>query len=393
MKRDTFSEHHDSSQELPLEYLKKRVSAVEKAVDTLHIDGLLVSAPTQKGYLSGLTNSLNIAPAGMILITGSGGVNHYLTSGTDQELCRKGAEPVGFRVSAYSNSKGQTITGEMARLVAELGLKSVGVEGAYISVQEFDNLKSSFSEAGTSLVAVGPVVDPLREIKDSWEIDQIKKANEVCRKAFEHVMGVIHPGMTEWHLAAELENQLRVHGHGSSRLAFTSVVVSGPRTSLPHGHPTRRTIQEGELVTMDFGATWNGYCADVTRTFVMGKASDRQREVYHAVLEAQVAAIDLMRLGRQRDEAGKTAMKMLTDNGLGEYMAHGVGGHGIGLEVHEGPRARQGGPWQAGNVMTMEPGVYIPDWGGVRIEDDVVIRSEGPEIITPIPKDFLEIIQ
>ncbi len=142
---------------------------------------------------------------------------------------------------------------------------------------------------------------------------------------------------------------------------------------------------------MDFGATWNGYCADVTRTFVMSKASARQREVYYTVLGAQEAAIDLMRLGRNRDEAGKTAMQMITERGLGQYMAHGVGGHGIGLDVHEGPRARQGGPWQAGNVMTMEPGVYIPGWGGVRIEDDVVITVDGPEIITHIPKGLLEI--
>lgn len=376
---------------VPDQYLQKRLTTVEKKLPQLEIDGLVAISPPHKGYLSGFTTGVFIAPGGHLLVTPGGRANQYITGGVDYEDCKTALEPMGFDITAYSYADGTNATTETARVAKEMQLKRVGVEGKYITVEAFKEMKKHMEEAGVELVAIGEVVDPLREVKDPWEIEQITRAAEVSKAAFEHVIGWVRPGVTEWELAAELENQLRLGGCGSSRIAFQSIVVSGPRSCLPHGSVTTRALQQGDFVTLDFGATWNGYCADVTRTFAVGEASDQQKAVYSAVLDAQVAAVELMQPGRERSEASDTGASIIEDRGFGEYMAHGAGGHGIGLEVHEGPSSRSGGTWEAGNVMTMEPGVYIPGWGGVRIEDDVVITEEGPRIITPISKELLEL--
>ncbi len=376
---------------VPDQYLQKRLTTVEKKLPQLEIDGLVAISPPHKGYLSGFTTGVFIAPGGHLLVTPGGRANQYITGGVDYEDCKTALEPMGFDITAYSYTDGTNATTETARVAKEMQLKRVGVEGKYITVEAFKEMKKHMEEAGVELVAIGEVVDPLREVKDPWEIEQITRAAEVSKAAFEHVIGWVRPGVTEWELAAELENQLRLGGCGSSRIAFQSIVVSGPRSCLPHGSVTTRALQQGDFVTLDFGATWNGYCADVTRTFAVGEASDQQKAVYSAVLDAQVAAVERMQPGRERSEASDTGASIIEDRGFGEYMAHGAGGHGIGLEVHEGPSSRSGGTWEVGNVMTMEPGVYIPGWGGVRIEDDVVITEEGPRIIAPISKELLEL--
>lgn len=360
-------------------------------VKELGYDGLIVVANTQKGYLSGFTTGVFIAPGGAILITGTDTPQVYVTGGTDYEECRDVLEPLGWRVEAYRYPLGQNVNTELARIAGEMGMVKLAVEGQYVTVRQRQTLREELAKVGAEVETVGPVVDPLREVKDAWEIEQIRKANEVNRLAYEHILPLVRPGVSEWVLGAELEHQMRIHGQGTTRFAFHTHFVSGPRSSLPHGGITKRELQTGDFVTIDYGATWNGYCCDVTRTFVVGKATDKHRGVYQAVLDAQVLAIELMQVGRRRGECAEVAMALIEERGYGAYMAHGAGGHGIGLEVHEGPVSRGDEPWVAGNVMTMEPGIYLPGWGGVRIEDDIVLTEDGPENLTFITKELLEL--
>ncbi len=377
---------------IPDTYLQARTAVAEEKLAEQGLDALIVMDPAQKGYLSGFTTGVNIAPGGFLLLTPADIPNYYVTGGVDHEDCRTALQPLGYRVRAYNYGLGENAASVTVGVIGELDLERVGTEARRTTVAAFRDLGDRLDAVGAELVALEEsIVDPLREVKDPWETEQIEKANEVSRAAFEHVLGLIRPGVTEWVLAAELENQLRLHGSGSSRLAFQSIVVSGPRSSLPHGAVTHRALERGDFVTFDFGATWNGYCADVTRTVVLGRASDRQREVYSAVLDAQRAAIDLMHPGRDRREGSGVGAGIIEERGFAEYMAHGAGGHGIGLEVHEGPSSRDDGQWQVGNIVTVEPGIYIPGWGGVRIEDDVVITGDGPRIITDIPKDLVQL--
>ena len=376
----------------PESFLKRRVANVESSVKELGYDALIVLANTQKGYLSGFTTGVFIAPGGAMLITAAKDSPHvYVTGGTDYEECREALLPIGWQVEAYRYPLGQTVNTELARLVGELGLRKIAVEGKYITVSQLEALREELSPVGAELEIVGDVVDPFREVKDSWEIEQIRQANEVNRVAFEHILPMVRPGVSEWVLGAQLENQMRIHGRGTTRLAFHTHFVSGPRSSLPHGGITQRELEAGDFVTIDYGATWNGYCCDVTRTFVVGKATEKHRSIYQAVLDAQLAAIELMQVGKRRGECAEVAMALIKERGYGEYMAHGAGGHGIGLEVHEGPGSRGDEPWVSGNVMTMEPGIYLPGWGGVRIEDNIVITDDGPLNLTSIGKELLEL--
>ncbi|MEX2356255.1 MAG: Xaa-Pro peptidase family protein [Thermaerobacterales bacterium] len=376
---------------IPVRFLQQRIATAESKIGALSADALLVLADAQKGYLSGVTTGVHIAPGGAVLITEGPEANFYVTSGTDFEQCKIETAPAGFEVKGYFRDQDQSMVGETARLAAELGLRSVAVEARHVSMEEFNRLQHAFQQVGVQLVTVTGVIDPLREVKDAWEIEQIRRANEVNRIAFEHVVQQVKPGVTEWQLAAELESQMLANGHGSSRVGFQSIVVSGPRSCLPHGSPSRRALEKGDFVTIDFGATWNGYTADTTRTFVVGKASDRQRAVYSAALDGQLAAIELMKPDVRRRDAPETAAALITERGFGGHMSHGAGGHGIGLEVHEGPSTGDEGVWVPGNVMTIEPGIYFRDWGGVRIEDNIVITAGGAENITFIGKELLEL--
>ncbi len=376
---------------VPEHYLWARLGRLRASLEAEELEALLALSPTHRAYLSGLTNGIYLAPSGAVLVTRVERPPLYLVSGTDYEECRSALEPLGFEVVAYRSPLAQTLHGTVAEAARRLGLRRLAVERKCLSVEEAENFRAYLSAAGVELELVSGLVDPLREVKDPWELQQLAAANRASALAFAHVLPLVRPGLSEWELALELEYQLRRHGTGSPRLAFTPVVVSGPRSALPHGAATERRLECGDLVTLDFGATCNGYCADITRTLVVGPASPRQHRVYQTVLDAQLAAIATMVPGGERLAATRTAMDLITERGLGDYMAHGAGGHGIGLEVHEGPRTRSAGWWQPGHVVTMEPGVYIPGWGGVRIEDDIVITPRGHENLTDIPKALLEV--
>ncbi len=228
---------------------------------------------------------------------------------------------------------------------------------------------------------------PRAQAKEPWEIEYMKKAQEITDRTFDDLLNVIHPGMTEKELCAELI--YRLYKYGSEGPSFDPITVSGPNTSLPHGVPSERVLEYGDFVTMDFGCLYHGYCSDMTRTIALGYVSEKMDKVYHTVLEAQLAGIAATKAGVTGKAMDAAARKVIDDAGFVGCFGHSYG-HSLGLLIHEGPYAntRNDKPMPAGAVVSAEPGIYIPDEFGVRIEDVTVLTETGCEILTKSPKKF-----
>ena len=276
---------------------------------------------------------------------------------------------------------------KVAELAVEAGVVALGYEGAALVCDQYEKLKEMLGEISfdTSLA-----LDALRQVKDTDEIALIRRACAIADEGFAHIIRYIQPGMTEMEVAAELEHYMRTLG--SERPAFQTIIASGVRGSLPHGVASDKVIARGELVTMDFGAVCAGYHSDITRTICVGRADVRQREIYDAVLSAQMRALAALRPGVTGIEVDRIARDSLAEKNFEQYFGHGLG-HSLGLEIHEEPRLSKAGKhiMQPNMLITDEPGVYIPRWGGIRIEDTVLITADGSEPLTRAPKEFIEI--
>lgn len=275
-----------------------------------------------------------------------------------------------------------------AEIAKKLRVSSVSFEGNAIKYDEYASLVKELQP-----IIAGPSVtlDELRTIKENEEIACIEKACDIGDAAFEDIIKNIRPGMTEIEVAARLENTMRQLG--SEEVSFTTIVASGKRGSLPHGIATEKLISDGEFVTMDYGAVYRGYHSDVTRTICVGTADEKQREIYSAVLSAQELGVSLVRPGASGIEVDKQVRLLLNEAGYAEYFGHGLG-HSVGLEIHEEPRLSPKSKCTSlnvGTIITVEPGVYIPDWGGVRIEDTVLVTETGARRLTKSSKKLLEI--
>jgi Xaa-Pro aminopeptidase len=231
-------------------------------------------------------------------------------------------------------------------------------------------------------------ISGFRAVKEDWELANMRKAQAIADKAFSEVCTRIHAGMTEKELQAELIYCL--YKNGGEGLSFDPIVVSGPNTSLPHGVATDRVIQEGDFITMDFGAMYQGYCSDMTRTVALGYATEEMEKVYNTVLEAQLAGLAVSKAGVPGKDIDGAARKVIADAGYGEYFGHGYG-HSLGLEVHEAPSPNGANdkPMPVGAVCSAEPGIYLPGKFGVRIEDVLIFREDGYEDITHSPKNLI----
>ena len=241
---------------------------------------------------------------------------------------------------------------------------------------------------GMALLPAGELMAKLRAAKTEEEIGAMRAAQAIAERALKEVLPLIRPGMTEKQVMAELV--YRTLRHGSEGNSFDPIVVSGPNTSLPHGVPGDRVIQRGDFVTMDFGCLKDGYCSDMTRTVAIGEASDEMRNVYDIVLQAQLAGIAVARAGIPGKEIDAAARKVITEAGYGPYFGHGFG-HSLGLDIHESPSANLRGeePMPVGAVCSAEPGIYLPGRFGVRIEDVMILREKGCEVITKAPKKLI----
>jgi len=274
------------------------------------------------------------------------------------------------------------------QLSSRQGTAAFGFESAHLLHRDFQRLMED--GARWTWRPTVDLVEGLRARKEPREVESIRLAGVIATSALERTLAEVRAGMTENEVAGLLEHSLR--DAGSDGFPFGTIAASGPRSALPHARAGSRPIAPGDFVLLDFGAVYEGYCADVTRTVVVGQASERQREVYEAVKEANERARALIAPGMTGQQADAIARNALTARGFGEAFGHGLG-HGLGIEVHEAPRLSRiaEGNLPQGAVVTIEPGVYLPGWGGVRIEDDVHLAAGGAELLTDFPRDLIEL--
>ncbi len=343
-----------------------------KKLDENNIDGLLVSKVENRRYLTGFTGS-----AGMALITPDSKL--LVTDFRYTEQAEKQTEE--FEVVR----QGDKITDTLSDLLKREDIKRLGVESAHISHHQYEEWTEKLSPV--ELVSLLDMIEPLRLKKESEEIEKIRKAAQIADEAFAHILGLLKDGAVELEIAAELEYFMK--RKGASKASFDTIVASGHRSSLPHGVASDKVMKAGEAVTIDMGAIHDGYCSDMTRTVFLEEVDDKQREIYNIVLEAQLLALKEVRVGKSCVELDKVARDIINERGYKDNFGHGLG-HGVGLEVHEGPRvsSQSKDVLEAGMIITIEPGIYIPDWGGTRIEDLVLVTEEGCEILSNTPKEL-----
>lgn len=350
-----------------------RIEKVRRLLKERQADALLVTRAVNRRYLTGFTGT-----AGMALISADRAA--LITDFRYRE--QASAQAAGFEVIEH----GPDLKADVAALAHGWGVKRVLFEDHDMSVAEHRGWSEKFQPA--ELVPAGRLVEGLRVVKDASEQAVMREAVELADRAFQHVLPKIKPGVTEREIALELEWFMR--GQGADAAAFPTIVASGERSALPHGVASDRAIGSGEFVTLDFGAHYKGYCSDLTRTVVVGKATDRHREIYDIVLEAQWTALQGIRPGMTGREADALTRDVIKRYGYGEYFGHGTG-HGLGMEIHEAPRLSRTDETVLvpGMTVTVEPGIYLPGFGGVRIEDVVVITETGIEIFTRSPKELI----
>ncbi|MCL6590562.1 MAG: Xaa-Pro peptidase family protein [Firmicutes bacterium] len=359
------------------------MSRIQKCRDLileLGLDGIIITNPENRRYLSGFTGS-----AGVLLISGTQAflvTDFRYWEQAGQELARAGQ---GFELI----KQGPDLWRSIADLIGSLGWRRTGFEAESITYSEYQKLEKMTTD--WLLIPTSGLVEKLRSAKEPEEIESLARAAEITDQAWRETLKIIKPGVREQEIALEFDYQLRVNGAEGS--AFTTIVASGPRAALCHGLASEKPVQSGELLIIDGGALYQGYHADMTRTVALGKASPEQVKVYQIVLKAQQMALAILKAGLTGNQVDQVAREYISSEGYGANFGHGLG-HSVGLKVHEQPRlaATDSSTLPAGAVVTVEPGVYLPGWGGVRIEDLVVVENEGIRNLTGSPKqDLIEL--
>jgi Xaa-Pro aminopeptidase len=355
----------------------RRLAALAEGLTAAHVDGLLVTSLANIRYLTGLSGSsglLFVTPRDVVFISDF----RYQTQARAEigDLARIFIEPQSLWTGLWKH-------------LAELsGVTVAGFESAHLLHRDFQRLLEH--GARWQWRPTLDLVETLRERKDADEVELIRQAAGVATRALERTFAQVLAGMRETEVAGVLEKALR--DEGSEGFPFATIVASGPRSALPHAHSSSREIAHGDFLLLDFGAEVGGYCADVTRTAVIGRATEEQRDFYDIVRVANERASANVRAGMSGRDADAIARDYIQQRGLGDLFGHSLG-HGLGLEVHEAPRlARTAeGALAEGAVVTIEPGIYRPDWGGVRIEDDVHLGPGGPAILTHFDRELIEL--
>ncbi len=344
------------------------------------VDAALVTSHANIRYLTGFEGVMDEGINAACLITSD--IARFYTDFRYAEAARAAAEGTQWAIHLQKES----LYVEMCAQLAAEGISSLALESS-VPYGRFKFISEQFS--GRVLVVDG-WVEELRQVKEAVEVEAIERAAALADRAFDHILGLIRPGLREVDVAVEIESFMRKGG--SEGVAFTSIVASGPNSARPHAGVTMREIEKDEFLKMDFGARLDGYCCDMTRTVVVGKASDRHRSVYEAVLEANEAALVRARAGMSGSDIDAIARDILTARGFGESFGHGLG-HGVGLSVHELPNVGRTSrdPVRSGTIITIEPGVYLPGFGGVRIEDLVLVGDDGVRLLSHSPKHLIEI--
>lgn len=275
---------------------------------------------------------------------------------------------------------------KMREVLATPKIRTVGYETQSLTVEQFNLVRDSIP--GIEWIPTTGIIEDLRAVKSPEEIHYLEQAAELAAAGFNHILNLIEPGAREQDLALELEIIMRKKG--AEAPAFDTVLISGTKSSLQHGTPSQKKIEAGDLVVMDFGAQYRGYKSDFTRTVAVDHVSQKQREIYALVKKAQSRGLQLIKPGMSSGEIYREVQEIITRAGYSEYSGRGIG-HGVGLEIHEDPaiRANCDAELKIGQVLTMEPGIYIPGWGGVRIEDTVVVEEQGCRVLAELAKDLI----
>lgn len=352
----------------------QRIVSLRQRMAEEGISYLLITRPENRFYLSGFTGTTGV------LLIGENTAD-FLTDFRYIEQVKE--ESPHFNVVRIEQG---TVFGVVSELLRNYKGNKLFFEENHLNVKAYHELRNMLQ--GLAVQGCSGLVEEIRLVKDTSEIEITRQAMAIGDQAFTHILQYIRPGVSESELALELEFFMRKAG--ASGIGFATIMASGPRAALPHGVASDRKLQKGDLLTMDFGCIFKGYHSDMTRTVVLGQPAEKQQEIYQIVLEAQLAGLAAVKAGIKAKDADAAARKVITDRGYGEYFGHGTG-HGVGLEIHESPslNTRDETILQAGMVVTVEPGIYLPGWGGVRIEDSVLVTEEGCEILTSSPKQKL----
>jgi Xaa-Pro aminopeptidase len=358
----------------------RRLAALRRRMAGDEVGATLITLPVNMRYLTGFDGVFDEGIAAACLVTAE--VARFYTDFRYGEAARIAAEGTSWAVRLQRES----MYIELCQELQSEGTTSLALESS-VPYGRFKFVSEQFTGR---VAVVDQWVEELRQVKETAEIEAIGRAASLTDAAFDHILGVVRPGMREMDIAVELEGWMRVNG--ADDVAFSSIVASGPNSARPHATVTTREVCDGELLKLDFGARVDGYCSDLTRTVVVGKADQRQRDVYGAVLAANEAALAGARAGMAGRDIDAIARESLGRAGLAEHFGHGLG-HGVGLAVHELPslNARFRDPVRAGAVVTIEPGVYMPGFGGVRIEDLVVVEDGGVRLLSHAPKHLIEL--
>ena len=350
----------------------RRIEKLRALMTEDMIDGYLVTSPANLRYLTNFTGT-----AGVAFITQEQA--YFITDFRYMEQANNQTQ--GLTILQHQGD----IVGEIIRLVESQQISVFGFEDAFLTVAEY----SVFGEViDAELAPASGLIESLREQKDDAEIAIIEKACAIADEGFQHVLKMIRPGMTEIEVANQLDFFMR--SLGASGTSFETIVASGARSALPHGVASEKVIEQGDMVTLDFGCVYQGYVSDITRTFAIGDPGQELKDIYQIVLGAQQKVIDAAKAGVTGAQLDAIARDFITQAGYGEAFGHSTG-HGIGMEIHEGPNISRSNEAELmiGNVITDEPGIYIAGLGGVRIEDDLLILAEGNRILTQSPKELI----
>jgi len=354
--------------------ISNRLQKLRQKLAEKEIDAILISQPENRYYLSGFTGSsgfLLITPQKAILATDFRYIEQAKTQAPDYEI---------FRIT-------NDISGWFPELIAGLSLRRLGFETRHITFAMYRQLNDILEglQPPLRLVPLDGLIESLRAIKEPEEIELITKAAEISDNAFQYIEDIIHTGMTEKEIAWEIEKFL--HENGSQTVPFDIIVASGPNSALPHAKPSQRTIQSGEPLVIDIGARFDGYTSDLSRTICLGTPDDTFKKIYDIVLGAQLAVMAIIKEGMTGEEVDSSGRTVIKEAGYGEAFGHGLG-HGVGLAPHESPSLGPSSAEQlsSGMVFTVEPGVYLTGWGGIRIEDLAAMESGKVKVISKARK-------
>ena len=353
----------------------ERITRLQASLRRRRVDGLLVSQPDNRRYLSGYT-----APdhgiqesSGLLLIPAKG--RPYLLTDARFTLQAE-AEAQFFLVELYSRG----LLPLLERLINRLGLQSLAFESDYLLYSTFQHLAGMAGKRGLKLAAQSGLIEAMREVKSADELELLRASTRLNETVFQSVYATIEPGMTEREIALALE--LTMREMGAEGPSFPTIVAFGTNAARPHAVPTDRELQAGDLVLIDMGLIHRGYCSDMTRTFVAGRPDRTYIDRHRVVRAAMQAGIGAIRAGVTGAEVDRVARQVIADAGYGDHFGHSLG-HGVGLAVHEAPRLSRTNrkKLRAGMVVTVEPGIYLPEWGGIRLENMVVVGEHGPEVL------------